>query len=129
MVVCPRYDYRLPLSGYKRVDFLTGEGSWYERAADLAAGDALSSADRKRYGQRIGESKEKAGTKDAVVVSTAATDFGFVGGLQGGAVGGEAAGTFPRGAARRRGGWGIVAGRLEVLKPEDASGSSDKGGY
>jgi acetyl-CoA carboxylase carboxyl transferase subunit beta len=129
MVVCPRYDYRLPLSGYKRVDFLTGEGSWYERAADLPAVDVSSFTDKKPYAQRLAEAEKKAGVNNAVEVFSAATAFGFAGGLRGGAVGEEAAGTFPRGAARRRGVRGIVAGMLKVLMPEDASGSSDKGGY
>lgn len=112
LMVCPKCDYHFPLSGYKRINLLTDEGSFREYDADLTAVDVLSFADKKPYAQRLAEAKKKAGVKDAVVtglatlddipISIAAMDFGFIGGSMGSVVGEKVARTFMRGVAHRR---------------------------
>jgi acetyl-CoA carboxylase carboxyl transferase subunit beta len=112
MMVCPKCDYHFPLSAPTRIELLVDDGSFREFDADLSAVDVLSFADKKPYPQRLAETAKKAGVKEAVVtglasieaipISIAAMEFGFIGGSMGSVVGEKVARTFKRGVEHRR---------------------------
>ena len=112
LMVCPKCDYHFPLSAHKRIELLADDGSFREYDADITAVDVLSFADKKPYPQRLAETVKKAGVNEAVVsglasidaipVSMAAMEFGFIGGSMGSVVGEKVARTFKRGVEHGR---------------------------
>lgn len=112
LMVCPKCDYHFPLSAHKRIELLADDGSFREYDADITAVDFLSFADKKPYPQRLAEMVKKAGVNEAVVsglasidaipVSIAAMEFGFIGGSMGSVVGEKVARTFKRGVEHGR---------------------------
>ncbi|HUU56126.1 MAG TPA: acetyl-CoA carboxylase, carboxyltransferase subunit beta [bacterium] len=112
LMVCPKCDYHFPLSAHKRIELLADDGSFREYDADITAVDILSFADKKPYPQRLAEMVKKTGVNEAVVsglasidaipVSLAAMEFGFIGGSMGSVVGEKVARTFKRGVEHGR---------------------------
>jgi len=112
LMVCPKCDYHFPLSAHKRIELLADDGSFREYDADITAVDVLSFADKKPYPQRLAEMVKKTGGNEAVVsglasidaipVSIAAMEFGFIGGSMGSVVGEKVARTFKRGVEHGR---------------------------
>lgn len=95
--VCPKCHYHFRISPAERLKMLLDEGSFVEINADLRPGDPLQFKDRLRYEERVAESQQKTGSKEAVVtgkgkifgqpVMIAVMDFEFMGGSMGSVVG------------------------------------------
>lgn len=95
--VCPFCAHHMRLPARKRLEITFDEGSW--RSLDLppAAPDPLRFRDRKRYTERLRDSRVATGNDDAVVAAegriggigsvVAAFDFEFMGGSMGVSVG------------------------------------------
>jgi len=112
LMVCPKCDYHFPISARKRIELLTDEGTFVPYDREVTPVDFLGFVDRKPYGDRLKESAQKLGVKDAIItglgdiegipVSVAAMEFGFIGGSMGSVVGELVARTFKRGVDLRR---------------------------
>jgi acetyl-CoA carboxylase carboxyl transferase subunit beta len=108
--VCPSCDYHFRISAATIIELLLDKGTFEEYDAKLSSGDPLNFRDSKKYPDRIRESQEKTGQKDAVVcgigtvdsltVSFAVMDFIFMGGSMGSVVGEKVARTIERATER-----------------------------
>jgi acetyl-CoA carboxylase carboxyl transferase subunit beta len=97
MMVCPKCGHHFPISARQRLFFLFDGGNYEELDGELEPRDILNFVDRKSYPERIRESQEKTGLKEAVInafgkingrdVFVSCFDFGFMGGSMGWVVG------------------------------------------
>jgi acetyl-CoA carboxylase carboxyl transferase subunit beta len=95
--VCPKCDYHFPIDVAERLALLIDEGSFTEREEGLAPLDPLAFRDSKKYQDRLKETQERTGRRDAMVIGDARLDgmpvvlallhFGFMGGSMGSVVG------------------------------------------
>jgi len=95
--VCPKCDYHFPIEFAERIALLVDEGSFVERDGGLAPLDPLVFRDTKKYHDRLKETQERTGLRDAMVIGDARVDtmpvvlallqFGFMGGSMGSVVG------------------------------------------
>ncbi len=97
LYVCPHCGFHFRLTSRKRLELLLDDGKYQEIFPDLESLDPLNFVDRKPYPQRIKESMEKTGEKEAVVVVkgkmdgipviVAVMEYYFIGGSMGSVVG------------------------------------------
>ena len=95
--VCPKCNYHFPIPARRRIECVADPGSFLEYDAHLTSADPLEFKDSKRYTQRIKESQESTGLKDAILSGEAKIkgqpvmlgifDFDFMGGSLGSVVG------------------------------------------
>ncbi len=95
--VCPRCGFHERIGSEEYFQFLFDEGKYTEINANLASADPLQFVDTKKYSERIKETQEKTGLKDAVRTAygklnghklmIAAMDFKFIGGSMGSVMG------------------------------------------
>lgn len=95
--VCYHCGYHMKIDVATRLRLMYDDGKYAELAAPKVPVDPLKFKDRKRYADRIKETRAKTGRDDAIVVArgniggipaiTAAFDFSFMGGSMGAAVG------------------------------------------
>ena len=95
--VCPHCSHHMRLDARKRIESILDGGSWMLVDPPRANVDPLRFRDRKRYSDRLRDSKSSSGAGDAVTVAAgrlggnpavlAAFDFQFMGGSMGIAVG------------------------------------------
>jgi acetyl-CoA carboxylase carboxyl transferase subunit beta len=95
--VCENCEHHLKISVIDRLDTMFNDGNYDIADLPKSATDPLKFKDRKRYADRIKESRNKTGRNDAMVVAhgkigdhkavVAAFDFAFMGGSMGAAVG------------------------------------------
>ena len=95
--VCPKCNYHFPIPARRRIECVADPGSFLEYDAHLTSADPLEFKDSKRYTQRIKESQESTGLRDAVLSGEAKIkgqpvmlgifDFDFMGGSLGSVVG------------------------------------------
>jgi acetyl-CoA carboxylase carboxyl transferase subunit beta len=95
--VCPKCDYHFPIEVAERIALIVDEGSFVEREQGLAPLDPLVFRDTKKYQDRLKETQERTGQRDAVVMGDARLaempvvlaflHFGFMGGSMGSVVG------------------------------------------
>jgi acetyl-CoA carboxylase carboxyl transferase subunit beta len=110
--VCPKCQHHFRLGARRRLDLLLDEEPWTEFDADLSSTDPLNFTDLKPYTQRLRESQEKLGMKDAIVtaegrlggrtVTCCSMEFGFIGGSMGAVVGEKVARAIERSLDRRQ---------------------------
>ena len=116
--VCGNCGHHMRLPARQRMDLLFGKGAYREIDVPGSAMDPLKFRDRKRYGDRLRDSRSATGRNDAIIVAhgdiggrglvAAVFDFEFMGGSMGVAVGnGVVAGA--RLAARRKAAFLIVS--------------------
>jgi len=97
LLVCPKCNYHFQLPARKRIECVVDPGTFIEYDAHLAPADPLSFKDSKRYPQRVKESQETTGQKDAIIcgegriegepVMLGVFEFNFMGGSMGSVVG------------------------------------------
>ncbi len=97
LYVCPHCGFHFRLTARKRLELLFDGGKYQELFDNLLSEDPLNFVDRKPYPQRIAESMEKTGEKEAVVVArgemgnipviAAVMEYYFIGGSMGSVVG------------------------------------------
>lgn len=97
MNVCYHCEHHLKIDVIKRMDLLFDKGNYDIADLPKTANDPLKFKDRKKYADRLKESRSKTGRDDAIVVAhglmggqkavIAAFDFAFMGGSMGSAVG------------------------------------------
>jgi acetyl-CoA carboxylase carboxyl transferase subunit beta len=95
--VCPSCNYHFRIDAAKIIELLLDDSRLEEHDADMASLDPLDFRDSKRYTERVLDSQEATGLKDAVIcgigavesipVSFALMDFSFMGGSMGSVVG------------------------------------------
>lgn len=95
--VCESCGFHYPISSAQRLRQLVDEGSFQEVNRRLAGGDPLTFSDRVPYLQRLTEARDRTGIDEAVITGTgringrpcvlAISEFGFLGGSMGSAVG------------------------------------------
>jgi len=95
--VCPKCNYHFQIPAPKRIDCVVDSGTFIEYDADIISTDPLEFKDSKKYPQRIKESQEATGQKDAIICGEARIDgqpamigifeFNFMGGSLGSVVG------------------------------------------
>ena len=116
--VCGNCGHHMRLPARQRMDLLFGTGSYREIDLPGSAMDPLKFRDRKRYGERLRDSRSATGRNDAIIVAhgdiggrrlvAAVFDFEFMGGSMGVAVGnGVVAGA--RLAVRRKAAFLVVS--------------------
>lgn len=109
--VCPKCDHHFRLGARRRIELLLDDEPWTELDADLASSDPLEFVDTKPYSQRLRETQQKLGMKDAVItaegrlngrdVICCSMEFGFIGGSMGAVVGEKVARAIERSIAQR----------------------------
>jgi len=97
MSVCPRCGYHHRIGALKRIEITLDEGTFEEHFEGIEAVDPLGFVGKRSYAQRIADARERTGLKDAAVAGTgkvlgaelviACTDFGFLMGSMGSALG------------------------------------------
>ncbi len=97
LMVCPKCNYHFRINARDRVNMLVDEGTFEELDAGLTSVDPLGFRDTRSYPDRIRDSQEKSGLKEAVLSGRARImgheavlaimDFAFMGGSMGSAVG------------------------------------------
>ena len=95
--VCSHCGHHMRLSAVRRLEVLFDEGRFEEIALSGTAADPLKFRDRKRYSDRLKETRAATGRDDAIIVAegtvggqatvVAVFDFKFMGGSMGAAVG------------------------------------------
>jgi len=110
--VCPKCEHHFRLNARRRLDLLLDEEPWIEFDAGLSSNDPLQFTDLKPYAQRLQESQEKLGMKDAIItaegklggrpVTCCSMEFGFIGGSMGAVVGEKVARAIERALAKRQ---------------------------
>jgi len=95
--VCPQCDYHHKVGSREYFEIIFDDDHYKELYSNITSGDPLNFNDSKSYVDRIKESQEKSGLKDAVRVGTgkcegqslviACMDFNFIGGSMGSVVG------------------------------------------
>ena len=110
---CPHCDHHFRVPARTYLGYLTDEGSFAERHANLVAGDPLEFRDAKLpYPQRLAAAQKETGEKDAAITGTAsilgvpvsvlAMNFFFMGGSMGSVVGEKVARAIEDGMHERR---------------------------
>ena len=110
---CPHCSHHFRVPARQYLEYLTDEGSFSERHANLVAGDPLEFRDAKmRYPDRLAGAQQDTGEKDAALagtatiggipVSLAVMNFFFMGGSMGSVVGEKVARTIEDGMKERR---------------------------
>lgn len=97
MNVCYHCGHHMKMPVKQRLQSLFDEGSWKEIPVSRVPHDPLKFKDRKKYADRLKETRAKTGREDAIIVAKgamdglpvviAAFDFDFMGGSMGAAVG------------------------------------------
>ncbi len=97
LMVCPKCDYHFRINANDRVRLLVDKDTFREIDAGLTSVDPLRFKDFRSYPERIAESQQKSGLKEAVLSGRARImghdivvvimDFSFMGGSMGSAVG------------------------------------------
>lgn len=97
LCVCGHCGHHMRLPARQRMDLLFGKGAYREVDVPGSAMDPLKFRDRKRYGDRLRDSRSATGRNDAIIVAhgdiggrgvvAAVFDFEFMGGSMGVAVG------------------------------------------
>ncbi len=97
LMVCPKCDHHMSLSGRARLESFLDEESRVELATNLRPRDPLKFRDSKRYRDRITSTQKSTGEQDAMVtmrgllmdmpITACAFDFKFMGGSMGSVVG------------------------------------------
>jgi len=95
--VCPKCDYHFPISALERTALILDEDSFKEWDRELTSLDPLNFRDSSRYRDRLRNSQEKTGFKEAITVGQGTIqtrpvgfgvfNFGFMGGSMGSVVG------------------------------------------
>jgi acetyl-CoA carboxylase carboxyl transferase subunit beta len=95
--VCPKCDYHFRLGARRRLELLFDDEQWTEHDSELASSDPLHFSDTKPYAQRLKDSQQKLGMKDAILtaegrlngrtVICCSMEFAFIGGSMGAVVG------------------------------------------
>lgn len=95
--VCPKCDYHFRIDSAMRLAIVTDPDSFVEMDSSVSSADPLGFKDTRAYADRIKESQDKTGLKDAVIsgrskiggieVILAVMDFSFMGGSMGSVVG------------------------------------------
>ena len=95
--VCPKCDYHFPISASERITLILDENSFKEWDRDLTSLDPLNFKDTSRYRDRLRNSQEKTGSKEAITVGQGTIqnrpvgfgvfNFSFMGGSMGSVVG------------------------------------------
>jgi acetyl-CoA carboxylase carboxyl transferase subunit beta len=95
--VCPKCDYHFPISVSERIALILDEDSFKEWDRDLTSLDPLNFKDTSRYRDRLRNSQEKTGSKEAITVGQGTIqkrpvgfgvfNFSFMGGSMGSVVG------------------------------------------
>ena len=95
--VCPKCNYHFQIPARRRIECVVDPGTFIECDEDLVSGDPLEFKDTKRYPNRIKESQESTGQKDAIIcgegkiegqpVMVGIFEFKFMGGSLGSVVG------------------------------------------
>ncbi|GAB4388735.1 MAG: acetyl-CoA carboxylase, carboxyltransferase subunit beta [Thermodesulfovibrionales bacterium] len=95
--VCPKCLYHFRINSSERLKLIADDGSFVEMDAGLVSADPLKFRDNEPYPERIKESQQKSGLKEAVISGKARIkgnevvivimDFSFMGGSMGSAVG------------------------------------------
>ncbi len=110
---CPNCGHHFRVSARTYVDYLTDDGSFQERHANLVAGDPLEFRDAKMpYTERLAMAQKDTGEKDAAIcgvatiggipVSVTLMNFFFMGGSMGSVVGEKVARSIELAIAERR---------------------------
>ncbi len=96
-MVCVECGHHMPVAVEQRIDQLLDPGTWSSLDDNLIASDPLSFHDRKSYSDRLRETREKTGLRDAVQtglgqlsgqpLALGVMDFRFMGGSMGSVVG------------------------------------------
>lgn len=97
LLVCPKCDHHMSLSGRARLELFLDPDQRVELAQDLRPADPLKFRDSKRYRDRLSAAQKSTGENDAMVVmrgtlmempvTACAFDFKFMGGSMGSVVG------------------------------------------
>jgi len=95
--VCPKCNYHFQIPARRRIDCVVDPGTFIEYDANLISADPLEFKDSKRYPQRVKESQETTGQKDAIICGEVRIkdqpamigifEFNFMGGSMGSVVG------------------------------------------
>jgi acetyl-CoA carboxylase carboxyl transferase subunit beta len=95
--VCPHCSYHHKIGSAEYFSMLFDEGHYKELYPNISSGDPLHFEDSKKYTERIAESQQKTGLRDALRVGVgkidqqhlvvACMDFSFIGGSMGSVVG------------------------------------------
>jgi acyl-CoA carboxylase subunit beta len=95
--VCDSCSFHFQISARQRLDLMVDEGSFREVNQRLSGGDPLTFEDRVPYLDRLNQAREQTGIDEAVITGTARinglpcvlaiSEFGFLGGSMGSAVG------------------------------------------
>ena len=110
--VCPKCEHHFRLGARRRLELLLDDEAWTEFDADLASSDPLHFSDTKPYAQRLRDTQQKLGMKDAIItaegrlngreVICCSMEFGFIGGSMGAVVGEKVARAIERSIAHQR---------------------------
>lgn len=111
-MVVPKSGFHFPLDAPRRIEMLLDPGSWEEFDASLTSLDPLGfSSGQSNYMEKLARDRQKTGLQEAVVcgvgkiseitVSIAVTDFRFLAGSMGSAVGEKITRAIERSADRR----------------------------
>ena len=110
--VCPKCEHHFRLGARRRLELLLDDEAWTEFDADLASSDPLHFSDTKPYAQRLRDTQQKLGMKDAIItaegrlngreVICCSMEFGFIGGSMGAVVGEKVARAIERSIAHKR---------------------------
>jgi acetyl-CoA carboxylase carboxyl transferase subunit beta len=97
LLVCPKCDHHMSLTGRARLETFLDDGEREELGTGLRPGDPLKFRDSKRYRDRLAAAQKATGESDAMVVMRGALmelplvacafDFKFMGGSMGSVVG------------------------------------------
>jgi acetyl-CoA carboxylase carboxyl transferase subunit beta len=110
--VCPKCQHHFRLGARRRLDLLFDDERWTEHDAELASTDPLHFTDTRPYAQRLLETQQKLGMKDAIItaegrlndrpVCCSSMEFSFIGGSMGAVVGEKVARAVERSLAKRQ---------------------------
>lgn len=95
--VCPQCDHHFPITSQERIIQILDDGSWKPIDSTLTSNDPLGFIDKKFYGKRLRDMKDRTDLQDAVqtglgtinniLVAIGIMDFRFMGGSMGSVVG------------------------------------------
>jgi acetyl-CoA carboxylase carboxyl transferase subunit beta len=110
--VCPKCDHHFRLGARRRLELLFDEEHWTELDSELTSSDPLQFVDTKPYAQRLADSQQKLGMRDAILtaegllngrpVLCCSMEFDFIGGSMGAVVGEKVVRAAERSLAQRQ---------------------------